>query len=401
MKKMRVLCFGSLNYDHVYDVDHFVKPEETLKSRGYKLNYGGKGLNQSIACHKAGLDVYHAGAIGNDGEALRSYLSKHNINCDYILNKEEPTGHAIIQVANGQNNIIIYQGANACIDHSDIKEVLSHFWANDLLLIQNEVSHLSELIHEAHARHMRIVLNLAPMDQSAKEYPLEKVDTLIVNEIEAMELVEASEDIDDILSRLKEQFYDQEVIMTVGEKGSYHLYQGECFHVDAYDTDVVDTTAAGDTFIGYYLAMRERFSIVEAMRIASLASSMTCQKRGAAQSIPECDEVLSSYYLLKTKNLVSLTDHDVTWKQGPFKKIPVFYDNTKEWTYQFYKHHLLDEDYKLHYEMIKDKEIESLSVNEALTMITYYIREERTHTGVMAHALQEGVLHQLDQLIRG
>ena len=398
---MRVLCFGSLNYDHVYDVDHFVKPEETLLTRGYQLHYGGKGFNQSIACQRAGLDVYHAGAIGEDGQALVHYLNKQGVHCDYILNKEEPTGHAMIQVAQGQNNIILYQGANACIEHDDIKEVLSHFWANDLLLIQNEISHLKELIDEAHARHMRIVLNLAPFDSQVKAYPLEKVDTLIVNEIEARELVEASEDIDEILLKLKEQFYDQEVIMTVGEKGSYHLYQGECFHVDAYNTDVVDTTAAGDTFIGYYLAMRERFSIKEAMRIASLASSMTCQNKGAACSIPTCDEVLSRYYLLKTKDLIYLTDHEVEWKQGTFKKIPVFFDNTKAWTYQFYKYHLLDEEYKSHYENIKNKDIESLSVNEALTMITYYIREERSHTGTMVKALQEGVLHQLDQQIRG
>ena len=104
---MKVLNFGSLNYDHVYEMDHFVEPKETQSSLSYIRNFGGKGLNQSIALAKAGMEVYHAGKVGSDGQDFIDYLNKYGVNTAYLTKDDnEATGHAIIEVCKGQNCII-------------------------------------------------------------------------------------------------------------------------------------------------------------------------------------------------------------------------------------------------------------------------------------------------------
>ena len=126
---MKVLNYGSLNFDHVYEVEHFVQPGETITSDKYRLSCGGKGLNQSIALANAGAQVFHAGKIGRDGEALISCLKTAGVNTNYVEVAESgPSGHAIIQVdKNGQNSIILHSGTNRAIDKEDVKRVLAHF----------------------------------------------------------------------------------------------------------------------------------------------------------------------------------------------------------------------------------------------------------------------------------
>lgn len=291
---MKVLNFGSLNYDHVYEVDHFTEPKETQSSRSYIRNFGGKGLNQSIALAKAGLEVYHAGRVGSDGQDFIDYLNKYGVHTDYLMkDNDEATGHAIIEICKGQNRIILHGGANQAIDEKQIDEVLEHFDNNDVLLIQNEISSTSYLIEKAHQKQMKIAFNSAPMNEKVFTYPLDMIDIFIVNEIEAAGLVDMDgDDIEKVIAALQEKYPDKKIVMTVGEKGSYFIHNNELIHQDAYMVEAVDTTAAGDTFTGFFLASYLKDADVsKALDLASKASSITVQGKGAAQSIPSIDQL--------------------------------------------------------------------------------------------------------------
>ena len=291
---MRVLNFGSLNYDHVYEMDHFTQPKETQSSLSYIRNFGGKGLNQSIALAKAGMDVYHAGKVGSDGQDFIDYLEKYNVKTDYLLkDNAEATGHAIIEICKGQNRIILHGGANQSISEKQIDEVLTHFEAGDVLLVQNEISSMAYLIEKAHEKGLTIVFNTAPMNEKVFSYPLDLVDIFIVNEIEGAGLAGIdTDDIDTIIKALKERYPEKKIVMTVGEKGSYYMDKDTLIHQDIYEVEVVDTTAAGDTFTGFFLAsyLKDQ-DVAKALDLAAKASSITVQGKGAAQSIPDISQL--------------------------------------------------------------------------------------------------------------
>ena len=294
---MKVLSFGSLNFDHVYQMDHFVMPKETTSSLSYSRGFGGKGLNQSIALAKSGLDVYHAGRVGFDGQPFINYLQEYGVKVDYLKKDEETaTGHAIIQVSHSENCIILFGGANQLIDEAQIDEVLTHFEKGDLLLIQNEISSLIYLITKAHEKGLRIAFNTAPMDEKVFSYPLDLIDIFVVNEVEGKGLANISSDnVEDVIVGLQKAYPNKEIILTVGSLGSYYICGETVMHQEAYRVDAVDTTAAGDTFTGFYLASILRGEEVNtALRIAAKASSITVTKEGAAKSIPTLEQVLES-----------------------------------------------------------------------------------------------------------
>ena len=294
---MKVLSFGSLNFDHVYQMDHFVMPKETTSSLSYSRGFGGKGLNQSIALAKSGLDVYHAGRVGFDGQPFIDYLHEYGVKVDYLKKDEETaTGHAIIQVSHSENCIILYGGANQLIDEAQIDEVLTHFEKGDLLLIQNEISSLTYLITKAHEKGLRIAFNTAPMDEKIFGYPLDLIDIFVVNEVEGKGLANVSSDqVEDVIAGLQKAYPSKEIILTVGSQGSYYISGDMVIHQDAYRVEAVDTTAAGDTFTGFYLASILRGETVgNALRIAAKASSITVTKEGAAKSIPTLEQVVES-----------------------------------------------------------------------------------------------------------
>ena len=150
---MKVLNIGSCNIDYIYEVDHMVRPGETQKVDTLEIVSGGKGLNQSIALAKAGVDVYHAGLIGRDGSILRQALEGHGANTDYLSEVDGPSGHAIIQLdKHGENCILVYPGANHQLTEELIEEILSHFESGDLLLLQNEVNNMPFIVKRAHGR---------------------------------------------------------------------------------------------------------------------------------------------------------------------------------------------------------------------------------------------------------
>ncbi|MFI3213598.1 MAG: ribokinase, partial [Eubacteriales bacterium] len=253
---MKVLNYGSLNVDYVYQVDHFVQPGETISSKKLSVFCGGKGLNQSTALSRAGANVFHGGAVGNDsGNILTDHLKENKVNIDFVLTKEIQSGHAIIQVQDGgENNILLFGGANQEITCEDILHTLEHFDVGDFIILQNEISNLPYVMEEAHKKGMIIVLNPSPMDEKISMLPLEYVNYFILNEVEAYALCHET-DVDKQMMALKNQFDNANIVLTLGSQGVvYSGSEGE-YRQGIYKANVVDTTAAGDTFTGYFIAM--------------------------------------------------------------------------------------------------------------------------------------------------
>ncbi len=289
---LKILNFGSLNIDHVYAVNHFVAPGETMSSLGLDIFAGGKGLNQSLALKRAGADVYHAGLIGKDGEMLRNLLSENGVNIDCLGTADVPTGHAIIQVnEKGQNCIILYGGSNVAITKDFAKEVIDKFDSGDILLLQNEINEIDFIINYASERGMRIALNPSPLDDALLKYPLEKVEWFILNEIEGEQMTGKTNP-DEIIDTMHSKFPNCKIVLTLGKNGVRYSGDGESYTHGIYDVPVVDTTAAGDTFTGYFLAcICEGLGAEIALEKASIASSLSVTKQGAAPSIPVRSEV--------------------------------------------------------------------------------------------------------------
>lgn len=293
---MRILNFGSLNIDYVYNVEHILIGGETLTADDRNIYPGGKGLNQSVAFARAGADVWHAGAIGQaDGAILLEALEKNGVKTDYLkVLKDAPSGHTFIQVdRNGQNCILVYGGSNRMQTREHIDQTLENFGAEDYLILQNEVNEIPYIVEKAKARGMKIVLNPSPMDERIATIPLEKVDFFMINEIEAAQLVEGKTD-EELLEKLTQKYPASHIIMTVGSRGAYYAHQEQREHHPIFDIKVVDTTAAGDTFTGYFMKVfGETGDAKESLRIASIASTLAVSREGASTSIPTWEEVIN------------------------------------------------------------------------------------------------------------
>lgn len=293
---MKVLNFGSLNIDYVYSVDHICRKGETISSNALNIYSGGKGLNQSVALGKAGIHPYHAGKIGNEGIFLLDVLRKADVDVGNVkISNKASTGNAIIQnEADGDNCIILYGGANRDITLEDIEEVLMKFGEGDILVCQNEISQVEELIHKAHEKGMSVFLNPSPMDEVMINLDFKEVDYIILNEIEAGQLTELNtEDGDMLIDALQKRFPGIRIVLTLGSKGSIYADSEKKVRHPIFPVHAVDTTAAGDTFLGYFIAnIAMKKTPEEALRIASMASAIAVTKSGAAPSIPAKEQVM-------------------------------------------------------------------------------------------------------------
>ena len=293
---MKVLNFGSLNLDYVYRVEHFVQPGETLSATSQTVNPGGKGLNQSIALARAGGEVYHAGCLGVGGEGLGKLLQENGVDTTYLVPTDELQGNAVIQVdQSGQNCILLFGGSNQCITSGQVDKTLSVFSAGDYLVLQNEVNDLPMIVEKAWERGMKIVLNPSPYNEKLSAVDFGKLSWLLVNEVEAAQL-SGSEDPEEAWRMLHEAYPHLSVLITLGSAGSvaYRVENGEVetARQEAFRVRAVDTTAAGDTFTGFFIgALLEDKPLQECMRRASMASALGVTRPGAAGSIPTRDEV--------------------------------------------------------------------------------------------------------------
>lgn len=290
---MKILNFGSLNIDRVYSVEHFVKPGETLTSSAYNVFAGGKGLNQSIALARAGSTVCHVGKIGQDGLFLKEMLADNGVDVSLISLSESPTGHAIIQVADsGENSIILFGGANLEITEEQVRTALESANPGDWILLQNEINGLGNILSLASQRQLRIIFNPAPMTSDVLNLPLESVEWLIVNEIEG-EMIAGRKADNEIIDTILAKYPNLSLILTLGSRGVYYGNNSDRLFVPAEAVDAVDTTGAGDTFVGYFLAeLVKTTNIKDCLELAARAAAFCVTCKGAATSIPTRAQLL-------------------------------------------------------------------------------------------------------------
>ena len=286
---MKILNFGSINKYFVYLVENFVQSGQTISSKKYEVFLGGKGLNQSVALAHSGANIYHAGCINKNDDPIIIQLNKWGVNADNIIKVEDPTGHAIIQVNDqGENSIIIHGGANHTISSEQIENTLNKFNSGDILVLQNEINKIDEVINKGYEIGMKIFLNPAPFTKKIINYPLEKLDTLIFNESEGFGLSSGGKDKTKILKYISKKYPNTKLLLTLGKKGSVYSYNNKVIEIPANKVNSIDTTAAGDTYIGYFISSYYKNNKVkESMEIASKAASISTTKMGGAISIPK------------------------------------------------------------------------------------------------------------------
>ncbi len=288
-----IFNLGSLNIDHVYQVNHMVKPGETLASLNYFKAAGGKGFNQSLALARAGARVQHLGATGAEGAFLWEALEREGIFIHSKLLVEEPTGHAIIQVSpEGENSILLFAGANQKVGKLHLQAFLSQARKGDWFLTQNETSSVKDAIDLAYEKGLIVCFNPAPMDDSVKSLPLEKIHWLILNETEGSSLSGVDEP-EEILKILSFRYPRTNLILTLGGSGVIAQTVDLKKHkVPAVPVVAVDTTAAGDTLIGFLLSsLMLGKELEEALNFAVKAASICVTRAGAGKSIPRVEEL--------------------------------------------------------------------------------------------------------------
>ena len=289
----KLVNLGSLGIDHVFGVDHITTAGETLASHSYGIFPGGKGSNQSIAAAKAGADVAHVGCIGPDGDMLLDVLQDSGVDVTCIRRSEIATQQAVIQVdRDGQNAIVINGGANLTIEQKDRDAAFENVSSGDWLLLQNEINDLEAVLDQAASRNISVAFNVAPTDGREKSYDLSNVGLLFVNEIEAAALAGETEP-GRAFDALEAMYPKTIVLLTLGKDGG--IFGGGGHHRTEYvahEVSAVDETAAGDTYIGYFMAEWLRSQDLEkSVQDASAAGALAVTKAGAASSIPTREEV--------------------------------------------------------------------------------------------------------------
>ena len=284
---MKILNIGSMNLDMVYQMDHIVQPGETEASYGMNVFLGGKGINQSVAAAKAGAEVYHGGMIGEDGQPFLDACTEYGVDSRYIRKVEGKSGHAIIQIdKNAQNCIILFGGANQKLTESYVDEVLEGFEAGDILLLQNEVNMLPYMVDKAYAKGMQIALNPSPFNEKLNEVDMSKISIFLLNEVEGFQVTGLQEP-EAILAKLLEMYPNARIVLTLGKDGAVYADKEQKHYQPIFKVKAVDTTAAGDTFTGYFLAgLCEGMEIPAVLKRSAKASSIAVSRPGAVPSIP-------------------------------------------------------------------------------------------------------------------
>lgn len=288
---MKFLVFGSFNIDKVYLMDRLPEKGETLTCEKYEIHVGGKGLNQAVSLAKSGAEVYAAGQVGTDGKFLLDFLSASGVNTELVKTTDTFSGHAVIEVdRNGQNQMILFPGANREITSDYCDKVLENFSAGDLVLMQYETSQVEYMIEKVHEKGLLVALNPSPFVDVLKGFDYSKVDYLILNESEGQSIT-GEADTQAVIKKLLE-ISGGAVVLTLGGDGAVYADKNEYVYVPAFKVNAVDTTGAGDTFTGYFLnEILNGAKAEKALKTASAASAIVVGKSGAAETIPEKNEV--------------------------------------------------------------------------------------------------------------
>jgi len=292
---MKVLNIGSMNLDLVYSVDHIVQPGETEASFALDTFLGGKGLNQSMALAKAGVEVYQGGMIGEDGQVFVDACKEYGVRADYIRTVPGKSGHAVIQRdKNAQNCILLYGGANQMLTEEYVDSVLADFGAGDILLLQNEVNQMPYIVEKAYERGMQIALNPSPFNEKLDAVDMAKISFFLMNEVEGNQITGLT-DPDEIIAEMLKRFPQAKIVLTLGKDGAVYADAEQKHFQPIFKVQAVDTTAAGDTFTGYFLAgLLDGMAVPEILKMSAKASSIAVTREGAVPSIPYRKEVMEA-----------------------------------------------------------------------------------------------------------
>lgn len=292
---MKVLNIGSMNLDLVYSVDHIVQPGETEASFSLDTFLGGKGLNQSMALAKAGVEVYQGGMIGEDGQVFLDACAEYGVKADYIRTVPGKSGHAVIQRdKNAQNCILLYGGANQMLTEEYVDSVLANFCEGDILLLQNEVNMMPYIVEKAYEKGMQIALNPSPYNEKLDAVDMSKISIFLLNEVEGNQ-VTGLVDPDEIIAEMLRRFPKARIVLTLGKDGAVYADAEQKHFQPIFKVQAVDTTAAGDTFTGYFLAgLLSEMPVPEILKMSAKASSIAVTRAGAVPSIPYRNEVMEA-----------------------------------------------------------------------------------------------------------
>ncbi|MBU3197707.1 ribokinase [Clostridium estertheticum] len=300
----KVCILGSINMDMVVSIDKMPLIGETIFSENFKLAHGGKGANQAVASRRLGAEVYMVGKIGQDSYGLQivSALEKEGINVDNIFKDDvKPTGTAIITVDNkGNNSIIVVAGANMALNLEEIdkcKEVIAN---SDIIVAQFEtpIEVTMEVFKFAKENGVITILNPAPAKEIPKEL-LAYTDIIVPNETEATTLTGVNVNDLESAKQAANSFLDNKVkyvIITLGNMGAAVISKEGGVLIPAYKVNAIDSTAAGDSFIGAITTKLTKSnlninSLVEAVKFANRVSAIVVQREGAQASIPFLNEI--------------------------------------------------------------------------------------------------------------
>ncbi|MFW2542848.1 ribokinase [Primorskyibacter sp. 2E107] len=285
---MTIFNLGSINADLVYRVPHLPQAGETLAARGFTRGLGGKGANMSVAAARAGARCVHIGAVGADGAWAVERLTEYGVDTRQIAVSNEATGHAIIAVDDaGENSIIIHPGANTALSNASLINALAEAQAGDFFLTQNETTLQAEGVRLAQSKGLRVAYAAAPFDAAAVQAVLPALDLLVLNEVEAAQLAEAT-------GRPVSEMPVADIVVTLGSKGCrwYDTQHDVAKDYPSFKVEPVDTTGAGDTFTGYLIAGLDRgMPMEQAIRLASKAGALMVTRHGAADVIPDLKDV--------------------------------------------------------------------------------------------------------------
>ena len=292
---MAILVIGSVNVDTTYNLENFPKPGETISSLSKSRSVGGKGANQAIACKKLGGDVKFLACVGNDMDAdfIFKNMKEYGVDTSNIIKKDVDTGTALINVdKTGQNEIVLDHGANYAITIQDIDDNIELLDECDILILQMEIpQEVNEYaIKKAKEKGVFVILNPAPSEFEVEDI-LDNVDLFVPNENEILRYSSKNN-----LREAADELLDKNVgsvIITLGENGSEYFSKTDNIKQEAIKAKVVDTTSAGDSYIGAMAVMLDqKKSIKEAMEFATKASSKTVTRKGSGESIPTIDEIM-------------------------------------------------------------------------------------------------------------
>ena len=283
---MTVYNLGSINLDHIYQLDHLPAAGETLAADGFVSMLGGKGANQSIAIARAGGSVHHIGAVGAAGLALLPIFEAAGIATDRIARLPGAQGHAIVMVdeKSGENQIILMQGSNLEVTPAQLDEALAAAQPGDWALAQNETNLVDSWLRRASEKGLKICYSAAPFMPDITAGLLAITDLLIVNEGEAAALCAHQNCPPEALGLTH-------LVITKGAAGADYIGTDGRFSLPAPKVTPVDSTGAGDTFLGFMLASLDRgLAVRAAMELAIKASALMVTRHGTAEAIPSLAE---------------------------------------------------------------------------------------------------------------